>query len=184
MTFSPLIISPKNKTLQYYNSQTPMFFLWISNNSFTKGFVNMSANWSSYLKNSIEISSLFISSQIKWYFVSILLVFLWKTWLHDNAMDDSLSQKKWFRSCCSGNNSVTIILIHTVWHAVVVASTYSSSTDDKVTMGCFFESQAIALDPKLNTYPDVLFLLSTLPTKSLWVYPINLHYESNVYKTP
>ena len=51
-------------------------------------------------------------------------------------------------------------------------------------MGCFFEAHAIDHDPKLNTYPDVLFLSSIEPTKSLSVYPINLKFEFDVYWIP
>ena len=48
-------------------------------------------------------------------------------------------------------------------------------------MGCFFDTHATDPDPKLNTYPDVLFQSSTEPAKSLSVYPINLKFEFDVY---
>lgn len=65
-----------------------------------------------------------------------------------NAMADLLSQKNWVGSSCACNNSVKILLIHTVWWVVAITATDSTSTDDKVTMGCFFDAQAIAPDPK------------------------------------
>ena len=96
-TFSPLITTPKNQnfvTLDfYYRLQTPMFFLWSSNNSFPKGFVNRFANWFSDLRNSTLISLLFISSRIKWYLVSICLLLLWKTWFLDSVIAYLFSHK-------------------------------------------------------------------------------------------
>ena len=158
-----------------------MFFLWNSNNYFPKGFVNGFAKWFSDLQNSTLISLLYINSRIKWYLVSICLLLLWKTWFLDSAMDDLLSQKNWVGSSCSCCNSERVLLIHKVWHATVVATTYSASVEDNVTMGCFFESRATDPNPKLNTYPYVLFLSSIEPTKSLSVYPINLKLEFYVY---
>ena len=51
-------------------------------------------------------------------------------------------------------------------------------------MGCFFDAHVADPDAKLNTYPDVLFLSSIEPTKSLSVYPINLKFELDVYWIP
>lgn len=154
--------------------------MWISNNSFGKGFVKIFANWFLDLQNSTKILLLFISSQIKWYLVSICLLFLWKTWFFESVMVDLLSRKIWVGSSYSCSNSNIILLIHIVWHATV----YSSSSDDKVTMDCFFETHATAPNSKLNTYPDVFFLSSTQPAKSLSIYPINLKSKYDVYRTP
>jgi hypothetical protein len=46
------------------------------------------------------------------------------------------------------------------WHALEAAATNSASVVDNVTMGCFFEDQHTALEPIVNTYPDVDFLSS------------------------
>ena len=158
-----------------------MFFLWSSNNSFPNGFVNKSANWFSDMQNSMLISLLFISSQIKWYLVSICLLLLWNTWFLDIAIANILSQKIWVGSVCSCCNSERVLLIHIVWHAVVVTATYSTSAEDSVTMCCFFDAHATDPDPKLKSNPYVLFISSIEPTKSLSIYPINLKFEYEVY---
>ena len=51
-------------------------------------------------------------------------------------------------------------------------------------MGCFFDAHATGINPKLNTYPYVLFLSSMEPVKSLSVYPVNLKFEFDVYWIP
>ena len=48
-------------------------------------------------------------------------------------------------------------------------------------MGYFFDDHVTDLDPKLNTYPYVLFLSSIEPAKSLSVYLMNLKFELDVY---
>ena len=113
-TFSPLINTSKKQnfvTLTLcYSLQTPIFFLWSSNNSFPKGFVNISAKWFSDLQNSMLISLLFINFHIKWYLVSICLLLLWKTWFLDSAIVDLLSHKIWVGSLCSCSNSKRVLL--------------------------------------------------------------------------
>ena len=123
----------------------------------------------------------FINSQIKLYLVSICLLLLWKTWFIDSAMVDLLSQKNWATTSYSCCNSERVSIIHLVWHADVVATTYSASVEDNVTMGFFFEVHVIDHDSKLNTYPYVLFLPSIEPAKSLSRYPNSIKFEFNVY---
>ena len=52
-TFSPLITTLKKQNFVIltfcYSLQTPIFFLWSSNKSFPKGFMNRSKNWFSDL---------------------------------------------------------------------------------------------------------------------------------------
>ena len=161
-----------------------MFFQWSSNKYFPNGFVNKFANWFLDVQNSTLISLLFISSRIKWYRVSICLLLLWKTWFLDSAIAELLSQKievDSFFSCC---NLERVLLIHTVWHAAVVAATYYASAEDSVTMDCFLDAHTTDPDPKLNRYPDVFFQSSIEPAKSLLVYPINLKFELDVYWIP
>ena len=131
--------------------------------SFANGFVNMSASWSLDLQNSRQISLLFTNSVIKWNLVSICLVLLWNTWFFDNAMAELLLQKMVVGSWWFYDKSFNTLLIQTTWHATLVATTYSASAEDKVTMGCFFESHETTPIPKWNVYLDVLFLSSVLP---------------------
>ena len=97
-------------------------------------------------------------------------------WFLDSAIAELLSQKIGVGSFCSCYKSEIVLFIQTIWHVVVVAATYSASVEDSVTMGYFFDAHATDSNPKLNTYPDVLFLSSIEPAKSLLVYPINLKF--------
>lgn len=62
-------------TATSYKIQTPKLSLWNSENSLDKGFQNLSTSWPSNLQNSTLLSLQFTSSQIKWYLVSICLLF-------------------------------------------------------------------------------------------------------------
>jgi hypothetical protein len=56
--------------------------------------------------------------------------------------------------------------------------------EDRVTMGCFFDAHATAPDPRLKIYPDVLFLSSMEPAKSLSIYLISSKFKLDVYQIP
>ena len=116
-----------------------------------------------------QISLLFTNSLMKWNLVSMCLVLLWNTWFLDNDMAELLSQKMVVGSWWFCDKYFKTLLIQTAWHAALVAATYSSSTEDRVTMGCFFEAHETTPVPKWNVYPDVFFLSSMLPPLSLSV---------------
>ena len=149
------------------------FLLWNSNSSFANGFVNISANWSLDLQGFKWTSSLLTSSLIKWYLVSICLLFWWNTLFLDSAINDLLSQYIVVDPCCCYSNPSDTLLNHTSWHVAKFATTYSSSADDSVTIGCFLDAHEITPEPIWNTLPDVLFLSSKLPEKSLFLNPID-----------
>ena len=137
--------------------------------SFVDGFVKMYVSWSSYLQNYKQISLLFTKSLMKWNLMSMCLVLLWNKWFFDNAMAELLSKNMVVSSWWFCDNSFNTLLIQTAWHTSLVATTYSSSIEDKVTMGCFFEAHETTHVPKWNVYPDVLFLSSMFPPLSLSV---------------
>ena len=156
--------SPLIKISAIENSQT---VYEIKKLSPANGFVEILANCSCNLQCCNTISSLLINSIIKWYLSSICLVLLWKTKLFDNAIAEVLSQKIIVAPSWSWQRSLNILLIQTTWHVVVVAATYSTFTVDNDIVGCFLEAHEISLEPKWKTYPNVLFLSSTLPAQSL-----------------
>ena len=121
---------------------------------------------------------------MKWYLVSMCSVFLWNTWFFDKAMAELLSKKIIFSSCWFCERSFNILLIQRAWHAAPVAMTYSASAEDRVTMGCFFESNATTPVPKWNVYLDVLYLSFVLPPLSLSIYPISLNFFEVEYIFP
>ena len=79
-------------------------------------------------------------------------------------------------SCWFCDRSLNIICIQTTWHATLVAMPYLSFTEDRITMGCFFESHDTTLVPKLNVYPYVIFMSFMFPPLSLSVYPMILKF--------
>ena len=112
---SPLIISRwdykiklhKKLSLQFYCHSsitvwTPALLRRCWNASLAKTFVKMSTICSFDLQNSKNISLLFTNSLMKWYLVSMCLVFLWNTWFFDNMMDELLLQNTVVGSyfCC------------------------------------------------------------------------------------
>ena len=105
-----------------------------------KYFVKISTTCSFDLQNSKQISLLFTIFLIKWYLVSICLVFLWNTWYFDNIMVNLLSQNIAVGSFCSYNKYFNIILIQTTLQVALVVATCSTSAKERVTMGCFLDA--------------------------------------------
>ena len=99
-------------------------------------------------------------------------------------MAELLSQKMVVGSWWFYDKSFNTVLIQTAWHATLVTTAYSASAEDKVTMGCFFEAQETTPIPKLNVYPDVLFLSSMLPPLSFSVYQMSLTFSEVEYIIP
>ena len=130
---------------------TPKFLLWNSNTSIANGFVNISANWSLDLQGFKWTSLLLTSSLIKWYLVSICLLFWWNTLFLDSAIADVLSQYIVVDPCCLCLSPSKTLLNHTAWHATKVAATYYTSNDDSVTIGYFLYAHFITPEPRLNT---------------------------------
>ena len=73
------------------------------------------------------------------------LALLWNTWFFDNAMAELLSQKMVVSSWWFCDKSFNILPFQIAWHA-----TYFVLAEDRVTMGCFFESHEIKPLPKWN----------------------------------
>ena len=111
---------------------------------------------------------------MKWYCVSMCLVFLWNTWFFVNMMAKLLSRNIFVGSSCSYNKYFNILIIHTAWQATLVAATYFASTKESVTMGCFLDAHDTIPVPKWNLYLEVFFLSSMLPPQSLSLYPMSL----------
>ena len=109
-------------------------------------------------QNSKQISLLFTNSLMKWNLVLMCLVFLWNTWFFDNAMAELLSRNIVVGSWWFYDKYFKTLLIQTAWHAALVATTYSASAEDRVTMGCFFEAHNTTPIPKWNVCPYVIFL--------------------------
>jgi hypothetical protein len=63
-------------------------------------------------------------------------------------MVELLSQKIGVGSFSICAKSFKSLLIHTIWHDVEVAATYSTFVEDIATMGCFFDVREIRLVPK------------------------------------
>ena len=63
-------------------------------------------------------------------------------------------------------------------HATLVAAMYSASADDRATVVCFFDAHDIALLPRRNTYPLVLFLSSVLPATKKIILMLTNHFPT------
>ena len=66
-----------------------------------------------------------------------------------------------------GSRFLINFFIHIAWQAVDVAIMYSASLDEMVTIGYFLDAHETIPLLKLNEYPSMLFLSSTLLAKSL-----------------
>ena len=130
---------------------TPQFHLWKSNKSIYNGFVNISVNWSLDLQGFKWTSPFLTSSLIKWYLVSICLLFWWNRLFLDSAIIELLSQYIVVDPCCFYLSPSNTLLNHTTWHVVDVVATYSTAGDDSVTIGCFLHAHAITPEPRCNT---------------------------------
>ena len=53
----------------------------------------------------------------------------------------------------SCNHSDYTFLIHIAWHAADVATTYSASADEMVTLGCFFDAHEATFELKIEYIP-------------------------------
>jgi len=73
-----------------------------------------------------------------------------------------------------------ILLIHMHWHAQEATAMYSAFVVDNVSTSCFFDDHDTAPLPKNNTKPDVLFLSSISPAKSLSMYAAILVFSSSL----
>jgi len=147
----------------------PKCCLWKSKTDFPSGFVKISASWSREPQNCSTISPLLTSSRMKWKRVSMCLLFLWNTRFLDRAITEVLSQKIGVGSFSVCDISFNILLSHTAWQEAEVATTYSASAKDIETIGFFFDAHEIRFVPSWKTCPDVFFLSSRLPAKSLSV---------------
>jgi len=140
----------------------------------SKSFVKLSAICSFDLQKSKELSFLFSNFVIKWYLVSMWLVFLWRTWFFDNVMDELLSHNIVVGSCCSYKKYFNILLSHIAWQDVLVVVAYYAFAEERITMGCFLDAHDTIHVPKWNLYLEVLLLSYRLPPHSLSVYPMSL----------
>lgn len=68
-------------------------------------------------------------------------------------------------------NSFIKFLIQILWQTHEVAATYSTSQEESVAIGCFFELQMKMISPMKNVNPIVLFLSSKSSDQLLLVYP-------------
>ena len=126
----------------------PRLTLCCLNSLVPNGLVNMSINCSIFLHYSIMISLAFISSLMQWYLVSMCLVLLWNTAFFENAMVELLSHNSFVASCYSCPKSFSMLLIYTAWKATPIIAMYSTSADERDTMGCFFDALDMALEPR------------------------------------
>ena len=127
------------------------FLLWNSNTSFANDLVNISANWSLDLQGFKWTYPLLTTYLIKWYLVSICLLFWWNTLLLDSAIIEVLSQYIVVDPCCFSLIPSNTLFNHTAWHDTNAATTYYSSADASVTIGYFLDSHEITSEPRWNT---------------------------------
>ena len=151
----------------FLRSIIPSIFLPLSNSSFDSGFVRMSAAWSLLATCFSSTFPSFTCSRIKWNLTSICLLHSWFTGFFASSIADLLST--WIIVASSYFDSILLsnLLSHIAWHTHQDAATYSASHVERVTIGCFLESQVNAVFPMKNTYPEVLFRSSMSPHQSL-----------------
>jgi hypothetical protein len=63
-------------------------------------------------------------------------------------MDELLSQNNIVGSCCSCNKYFSILLIQTTFQATLVDAMYSTSVEERVTMGGFLDAHDTIPVPK------------------------------------
>jgi len=137
-------------------SSISISFLQLLKNTMGSGFVNKSATWSRLPTCTSSTLPSFTYSRMKW---------------KRTSMVDLLSIRITIPSSCFISNLLRRFLSHIAQHTHHDVATYSASHVDNVTMGCFFESQVNVVWPMKNTYPNMLFRLSTSPHQSLSEYP-------------
>lgn len=143
------LISTHPPLMQKYS--TPNNSLKYTNLADGSGFVRMSATCSLVLQYVIWMLPFTTKSRMKWYRISMCLVWLWFIELFVIVIIVWLSQ--WIVAACFWTCWISskILLIQTAWQAAVVATVYSTFDDNKAIHCCFFEHHETASDRWMKT---------------------------------
>ena len=146
------------------------------NLAFGRGFVNISAMFSSVGTYLMEIFLFSTASWMKWYWISICLVQAWNLFF-DNAITPWLSHFNvtgLLNPLISPINVCKYIASFVAW----VCAMYSTSVLDNVTMYCFFELQVMAPVPMWKEYPEIKCLCGC-PAQSASQKPLRIFFLSH-----
>ena len=153
MRYNHIIISPLFLTPPLMEKGifcTPNIPLNNSNFTHPRGLVKISAKLSQALQYSTHISFDCIFSRTKWNWVSICLVFLWKTGLYASFIVLWLSVLMLVASFWLSPALLSNLLNQMASHIAAHNAWYSTSHDDNAKILFFFLLHEITLDPILN----------------------------------
>ena len=124
------------------------------NFTFMSGLVNISAGFSSIGTYLTTIFLFLTASWMKWYCISMCLVWVWSLLSFNNVIGPWLSQlsmTKLFYLWTSWTNVHKYITSFTAW----VWAMYSASVLNNTVIYCFFKLQVMAPMPIWNKYPKI-----------------------------